>query len=152
MWPVPSMLKSPILGPLETENSWTLQGKPRKKPAVPTIKTTTWDARNANGRTSWRGIEKRKEKEQRERKEKEREEKDCEDRRKREKRKHGKYYDRRHEDDDNYRRDERSDRFRLSCNHSSHHHCDYSERGSGCESEGWTKVSHRRGRHKSNSC
>jgi len=87
----------------------------------------------------------RKEKERRERKEKEREEKDREDRRERDQRKH----DRRHKDDDDHRRNERSDRerdrdrFRPSRDRSSHRHHDYSE------SEGWTRVSHRK--HKSKS-
>ena len=91
----------------------------------------------------------RKEKKRRERKEREREEKDHEDRREREKRKHDKHYDRRHRDDDDYRRGERSDRFCPSRDRSSHRNYDHSGSESGSESEGWTKVSHRK--HKSKS-
>lgn len=98
---------------------------------------------------------KEKERKEKKRKEKEREEKDCEDRR--ERRKHDKHYDGRHKDEDDYRRDERSDckqdrdRFCWSCDRSSQYHRDYSGSESGCESEGWTKVSHRKGKHKSKS-
>ena len=95
----------------------------------------------------------RKEKERRDRKDKKRKENDREDRR--ERRKHDKYHERRHKDGDDHRRGERSDRerdrdrFRPSCDRSSHRHYDYSERESGSESEGWTQVSHRKRKSKS---
>lgn len=66
-----------------------------------------------------------------------------------------KYHERRHKDDDDHRRGERSDRernrdrFRPFRDCSSHRHYDYSERESGPESEGWTQESHRKRKSKS---
>ena len=132
----------PTLEPLEMESSLILQERPKRRNAR--------GASNVHGRRkSWRGIEKRSGRRRSER----RKNMTIEESRRKERVTSTTAEDK----NDDYRRDERSDRdwdcncYRSSRDGSSHRHCDLSESRSGSESEGWTKVSHRKDKHKSKS-